>query len=119
VTGTGRSAFVIGAALGAAIWLLSPAVTGRREPWDAAGGYYVGALFGAGLVGGLIAPSHWLGATLGIFAGQALVLLAPVVADPSDGGLWPLGLLFLGAASAVALVGACVGAAVGRRRGDP
>ena len=30
-------AFLTGAVLGAAVWLLSPLVTGRSEPWDTEG----------------------------------------------------------------------------------
>jgi len=110
--GVGRkSAFLVGVGLGALIWLLSPVATGRREPWDAPGGYYVGALLGAGILGGLAAPTHWGTAALGVFAGQALVLLGGVLAAPASGGLWPLGVVFLGVYSALSLLGAGVGAA--------
>lgn len=107
---------MIGLAGGAAIWLLSPLVTGRAEPWDAGGGYYPGALFIAGLLGGLAVPARPGLIALGVFAGQVLVLLGRVVADPAGGGLWPLGILFGGLYSMLALVGALVGAAVGARR---
>ena len=108
--------FLIGFSLGAAIWLLSPMVTGRREPWDAEGPYYVGTLFGAGIFGGLAIPTHWGSSTLGVFAGQASVLLAGVLAEPASGGLWPLGLVFLGFYSVLALFGTGVGATLRRRR---
>jgi hypothetical protein len=101
----------MGLGLGAAIWLLSPLVTGRREPWDAQGLYYLGALFGSGVVGGLLAPHAWFSVAVGILVGQALVLLAGVVRDPASGGLWPLGLVFLAFYSVVALLGAALGAA--------
>jgi hypothetical protein len=110
-----RSAFLIGLACGAGIWLLSPLVTRRSEPWDAAGGYYPWALFLTGLLGGLVVPSHPAALALGIVVGQALVLLGRVVADPTGGGLWPLGILFLGVYGVVALGGAAVGSLVGRR----
>lgn len=116
---TGRPArlpFVIGAIGGAGVWLLSPLVTGRAEPWDAASGYYPAALFLAGLLGSLAVPTHPVVVVVGIFAGQVLVLMGRVVADPASGGLWPLGILFLGLYSVVALVGAVVGSVVGRRR---
>lgn len=89
-------------------------VTGQREPWDAEGGYYVGTLLGAGILGGLAAPTHWGSTTLGVFAGQALVLLGGVLAEPASGGLWPLGLLFLGFYSILALFGTGVGATLRR-----
>ena len=106
--------FLIGLSLGAAIWLLSPLVTGRREPWDAEGAYYVGTLFGAGILGGLAVPTHWGSTTFGVFTGQALVLLGGVLAEPASGGLWPLGLVFLGFYSVLALFGTGVGATLHR-----
>jgi hypothetical protein len=110
---------LLGAALGAAIWLLSPALAGHREPWDAGGGYYVVALFGAGLLGGLLVPRRWRAIAVGVFMGQGLVLLGGVAVRPGDGGLWPLGLLVLCFYSVLALLGAGMGAAARRsgRRG--
>lgn len=110
-------ALLLGAGLGAAIWLLSPVLAGHREPWDAGGGYYVAALFGAGLLGALLIPRRWCVIAVGVYAGQALVLLGGVVVRPGDGGLWPLGLLVLGFYSVLALLGAGVGAAARRMAG--
>jgi hypothetical protein len=109
-------AFLIGVVVGAAIWLLSPLITGRREPWDAGGGYYEGALLGAGVLGGLLLPqnSRWLVA--GLFVGQAAVLLGGVLMDPSSGGLWPLGLVFLALYVMLALLGAMLGSVMRRLR---
>ena len=112
-----RSAFLLGLVLGVAIWLLSPVITRHREPWDAQGGYYPGALVLTGLLGGLAMPQHWGSVAIGIFAGQAVVLLGSVVAEPASGGLWPIGLLFLAAYSVLGLVGAGVGMALIRFRG--
>jgi hypothetical protein len=108
------AAFLIGLATGAAIWLLSPLISGRREPWDAEGVYYTGALFGAGFLGGFLLPqqSRWFVA--GIFVGQVVVLLGGVLHDPSNGGLWPLGLAFLALYSLLALLGEVLGS-TGRR----
>jgi hypothetical protein len=106
-----RGGFLMGLGLGAGIWLLSPLVTGRREPWDAEGLYYLAALFGSGVLGGLLAPHAWLSVAVGIFVGQTLVLVTGVIRDPASGGLWPLGLVFLAFYSVVALLGAGLGAA--------
>jgi hypothetical protein len=108
------SAFVLGLALGALIWLLSPVITGRREPWDAEGGYYAGGLLLAGFLGGFVVPRRPIAAAMGILGGQAAVLLGGVVAEPANGGLWPLGLAFLAVYSALGLIGAGLGAAVAR-----
>lgn len=112
------SAFLLGVILGAAIWLLSPWITGRSEPWDTENGYYSGALLATGVLGGLLLPMHWAVLGLGILVGQALVILGGVLAEPASGGLWPLGLVFLAAYSILALVGALVGAVLRRSRGQ-
>ncbi len=57
--------------------------------------YYPLALLLAGVLGGWAAPGQVGRVVTGIFAGQALMLLGGVVSDPSSGGLWPLGILWL------------------------
>jgi len=72
--------------------------------------------------GGLFTPSLSVGAGLGQLAAtllpemnrQAVVLLARVLAEPASGGLWPLGVLFLGLYSLLALVGAGLGSGLRR-----
>jgi hypothetical protein len=114
--GGGNSGLVIGLACGVGIWLLSPLLARQVEPWDASGGYYLGALLLAGVLGGWAAPSQVGRVVVGVFAGQVLVLLGRVVADPTSGGLWPLGIVFLGIYSVPVLVGAIVAAVLRRRR---
>ncbi len=111
------SGLPLGLALGAALWLTSAYVTGRAEPWDAPGGIYVAELLVAGVAGGLLIPGHWIEVALGIFAGQALVLLAGVMTEPGNGGLWPLGILFVGFYSLLALAGAALGTTLRRTLG--
>lgn len=111
-----RAAFVIALGCGAAIWLLSPLVTGRAEPWDAAGWYYTGALFLAGCAVATLFPAHLGVVAIGIVAGQILVLLGRVATNSSGSGLWPLGILFLVGYGMVPLLGAALGAAAGRLR---
>ena len=110
------AALLIGLAIGAAIWLISPLITGRREPWDAEGGYYPGALLGTGFFGGLLLPERAGWFVVGIFLGQILVLLGGVLSNPSSGGLWPLGVGFLALYSLLALLGAALGSGVRRLR---
>ncbi len=111
------SGLPIGLPLGAGIWVLSASITGHQEPWDSPGIYYAAALFGAGMIGGFLVPGHWAEVAVGIFTGQAVVLLARVLAEPASGGLWPLGILFLGLYSLVALAGARLGSGLRRSAG--
>jgi len=108
------SGLPIGLALGAAIWVLSASITGHQEPWDSPGIYYSAALLSAGMIGGFLVPGHWAEVAVGVFTGQAVVLLARALAEPAGGGLWPLGVLFLGLYSLVALVGAGLGSGLRR-----
>jgi hypothetical protein len=108
------SGLPLGLALGAGIWILSGSIAGRPEPWDSPSQVYIAELIGAGVVGGLLIPGHWIEVAVGIFTGQALVLLARVMAEPAEGGLWPLGLLFVAIYSLLALFGAVLGAGVRR-----
>jgi hypothetical protein len=94
--------------------VLSASITGRAEPWDANGLYYPAALLVAGFVGGLLVPGHWGEVAVGVYAGQALVLLGRVLSDTGSGGLWPLGLMVLGLYSLIALAGALLGSALRR-----
>lgn len=63
------STFLVSAGAGALVWAVSPWLTGYREPWDAAGLFYVVALVVAGSLAGLLAPkplwAHYLGALIG------------------------------------------------------
>jgi hypothetical protein len=108
------AAFALAVACGVGIWLLSPLITGKGEPWDAAGGYYPGALCLSGLTVGFSFPAHPGVVALGIVIGQVLVLLGWVAGDATGGGLWVLGLVFLAGYGVVALVGAVLGATVRR-----
>lgn len=109
----------IGLALGACIWLLSASMTGRAEPWDAPGMYYPAALLIAGLIGGFLVPAHWGEVAVGVFTGQALVLLGRAMSEPGNGGLWPLGMVLLVLYSLLALLGCGLGSALRRFTGRP
>ena len=76
--------------------------------------YYAASLLGAGVIGGFLVPGHWAEVPVGVFTGQAVVLLARVLGEPARGGLWPLGILFLGLYAFLALVGAGLGSGLRR-----
>lgn len=88
--------------LGAAIWAVSPVVTGSAEPWDAESPYYFVSLFVAGAVVGLLCPWHIWSAFLGIVVGQLVYLLVFL----SSGPLLPLGVVFLLGYGLLSLLGA-------------
>lgn len=78
-------ALVVSAVLAALIWAISPAVTGRAEPWDSDGPYYALALVLAGAVSGALVPralwAHYLGAVAGQLGYQLLFLpIGPLLA---------------------------------------
>lgn len=97
---------LVSAAVGAVIWALSPWVTGHREPWDAAGIYYVVALFVGGLVAGVLSPrplwAHYVGAFIGQIGYEVLFLRV--------GPLFILGAAFLLGYTIIFSIGAAVAA---------
>jgi len=97
--------FLLATLAGAAIWSLSPSMTGHVEPWDACGLYYTAALALGGCLCGSIAPKPLWPLYAGCVAGQTLYLLGWLPTGP----LLPVGLVFVLLCSLVFLVGAYVG----------
>lgn len=85
------AAFLVAAFASGLIWALSAWLTGHREPWDADGLFYLGALAVAGSLAGALVPrplwAHYSGAVLGQL-GYELVFM-PI------GPLFVLGVAFL------------------------
>lgn len=102
----GRAAILVplvGAVLGAALWAMSPAVTGELEAWDHFA-YYMAGLFVSGLIAACFGPrAFWL-APVGVFAGQFIYAATQLPSGP----LWPIGLALCAALSSVSLLGAVV-----------
>jgi len=103
--------FSLAAGLGAAIWAVSPVVTGSAEPWDAESPYYFVSLFVAGAIVGLLCPRHIWPAFLGTVIGQLVYLLV----YPPSGPLLPLGVLFLLGYGLLSLLGAVLVSRLRRR----
>lgn len=101
---------LVAAAAGALIWAISPWLTGQREPWDAAGFYYVGALLIAGVGAGLVTPRPLWAHYGGALGGQLLYLLLTRGFDP----LLAVGLIFLLGYTLIFLVGAALAAQLRR-----
>ena len=104
-------AFLLSAALAAAVWGLSTFLTGKEEPWDAEGAYYVVALGIAGAIAGAAVPGHLFAHYVGAFSGQAAYELIFLKLGP----LFVLGLAFLAAYSIIFLVAAAVAASFRKR----
>lgn len=103
--------FLISAVCGAAVWALSPALTGHREPWDAAHHFYPLGLAAAGLVAGLLSPRVAWAYIAGAVAGQFIYGLVFLESGP----LWAVGVLFMWVYG-LAFVGAALLAAYLRTR---
>lgn len=97
---------MVAAIASASIWMVSPMLLGRAEPWDVDGFFYVGALAAAGLISGALCPkplwAQYVGSVGGQLAYEALFL--PV------GPLILLGAVFLLGYSVIFLAAAAVAA---------
>lgn len=94
--------FSVAMTTGAAIWALSPLMSGYTEPWDG-GLYYSVALVLAGFLAALVAPGPLWALHTGCIAGQ--VFFALMVLQP--GPLLLVGLGFMLAWSLLFLGSAC------------
>jgi hypothetical protein len=96
------ASFLIAFAFGAAIWALSPYVTGSIEPWDAGTAYYLASLLFAGFIVGWICPRLVWPVLPGIAVGQFAWMLVFLPKGPLIAvgfvALFVFGLLALGAA---------------------
>ena len=101
-------AFAVAFSTSAAIWALSPALTGQSEPWDVDGPFYFGALVAAGAISGGLAPRPLWPLYLGAVVGQLTYELIFLKLGP----LLPVGAVFLLGYSLIFLVAAAVAAQV-------
>lgn len=72
----------ISALMGAAIWALSPLISGYTEPWDAKGHYYPVVLAIAGFMSGVIGPRVRWAFFTGAVAGQVIFMAASAKIGP-------------------------------------
>lgn len=108
------SLLALGVLLGAAIWLFSPALTGRAEPWDADAPIWFLSWIPLALLGGLSGRIRGICLPLGYALGQMLVTVKSVFV----GEFGALGWMFIGAyaAAATAATLAVVGVTVVLKR---
>lgn len=105
-------AVLISTVAGAAIWALSPWLTGHAEPWDGDGIYYAAALAGTGFLTGLFVPKPLWALYIGSVFGQLTYLLLFLPSGP----LIAVGLAFLLVWSLLFPAGAYIGARIRRGR---
>jgi hypothetical protein len=99
---------LVSALCAAAVWALSPVISGHKEPWDAASNYYALGLMVAGLIAGLLSPRIAWAFITGAVAGQFLYVIIFLETGPLVAVgfvfMWIYGLAFLGAALLAAYV---------------
>ena len=106
--------FAVGAALGGAIWVLSPWLTGAKEPWDADVPVWPLSWIAVAIGGGLTGRALGILLPLGYAAGQMVTTLGAVL--KSEFGM--LGWLFILGYGVAAMLGTLLlvaGAALARR----
>jgi hypothetical protein len=110
----------IGFILGLGLWLLPSQILGHTEPWDGNSPAYPLALFGGGLLLGILGPGRPGAAASGIFLGQLVVLLWRAVSSPETSELWLVGVVMLAGYTFVAAgAGALLGSFLRRRLAGP
>jgi hypothetical protein len=112
---TTKQAYAVAAIGGAALWLATAALSGRREAWDSSLYWSVAyplAIAGAGALGYLAPERPWRwGATLMLVQAVTLAVTA------SSFGLLPLGLMLFGVLAVLPTAMATVGARMRHRLG--
>lgn len=94
------AAALAGAALGFALWLASPLVTGHAEPWDGEFPFYLPVMLAGGAVAGGALPRRAGAFFLGLWLGQVLA----IALLPGHGSNWfPIGAVSTAVGAALAL----------------
>lgn len=101
--------FSIGFTIGLAYWLLSPALFGKYEPWDYSLSVYWLTIFIAGLATGVWAGKYFWISILGLYFGQAIIVVLRPQPNVSETTPLLLGLFALALYSSPAISGALLG----------
>jgi hypothetical protein len=113
-----HAVFILGAALGLALWAVPALLSEEPLPWDSQGPVYAVALLLIGLLLGFLGPGQLIAAISGLLLGQLLVLLGRVVTNPATRDLWLVSAMLLSGYTFIAAgFGAIVGSALRRRFG--
>jgi hypothetical protein len=90
----------LGVALGVGIWVFSPWLTGKDEPWDADQPIWLLSWLVVAVLGGMTSHIRGICLPLGYALGQMLVTIQSVFLGPFGA----LGWIFIGSYAAVAVV---------------
>jgi hypothetical protein len=108
--------FIVGAALGLALWVVPAVLSDEPLPWDSQGPVFGVVLLLIGLILGFLGPGQTIPAIAGLFVGQLLVLLARVVTNAATSDLWLITAMLLAGYTFVAGgIGALLGNTLRRR----
>ncbi len=107
--------FILGAALGLALWVVPALLSDESLPWNSQGPPYAVGLLIIGFVLGFLGPGQPIATVAGVFVGQLIVLLSRVV-TASTSELWLVsGMLLAGYTVVAGGIGAMLGNALRRR----
>jgi hypothetical protein len=110
------AAFIVGAALGLALWLVPALLSDESLPWNSQGPVYAVGLLIIGFILGFLGPGQQIAAVAGVFIGQLLVLLSRIVATSATSELWLVSTMLLAGYTVVAGgIGAMLGNGLRRR----
>ncbi len=111
------TALATGTILGAAIWLSSPVLTDKYEPWDSSWGYLLAALAIVGFVAGIICGRKFWLATIGIYTGQLAVMILRPQPNAMESGpyLYTSGVILLALFTLMALGTSALGFLIRRK----
>ena len=108
--------FIVGAALGLALWVVPALLSDESLPWNSQGPVYAVALLIIGFILGFLGPGQPIAAVAGVFIGQLLVLLSRVLTASATSELWLVsGMLLAGYTVVAGGIGAVLGNALRRR----
>jgi hypothetical protein len=108
--------FIVGAALGLALWVVPALLSEESLPWNGQGPVYAVGLLIIGFILGFLGPGQPIAAVAGVFVGQLLILLNRIVATSVTSDLWLVSTMLLAGYTVVASgAGAMLGNALRRR----
>jgi hypothetical protein len=108
--------FIVGGALGLALWVVPALLSDDSLPWNSQGPVYAVGLLIIGFILGFLGPGQSIAAVAGVFVGQLLILVTRIMATSATRELWLVSAMLLAGYTVVASgAGAALGNALRRR----